>query len=322
MFADIRFYCSKLLYIILACIVFLFSCKQPYIPEAQAGTLDLSKWNFAEKPIVSIEGEWEFYWKQFIPSTGKNINRTGLIPVPSYWNNFQRDGKNLTSFGYASYRLRVKLPQKQETYSLKFSNMGTAYRVLLNGKTVFEAGKVTTSAQGFQAAYRTCILDIPKMTQDLEIIVHIANYTHIYSGFWYEAYLGVRKELHEKKQKVNYFSFFLFGSFLLIGIHHLSIYSQRKKDKSELYFGIFAILFSIRPLVIEEFEIYQLLPHLPWEFVFRLEYLTFYLGTSVVILFIASIFQEVRIIWLDKILVGTSLFLTLLIFITPIFYLT
>ena len=51
-------------------ITLLFSCsserKRP--PQAQNGVLDLRNWDFGRDGNVPLDGDWQFYWNEFLKS--------------------------------------------------------------------------------------------------------------------------------------------------------------------------------------------------------------------------------------------------------------
>ena len=40
--------------------------KPPQMPRAVQGILDLRGWDFGKDGVLSLEGEWEFYWQQLL----------------------------------------------------------------------------------------------------------------------------------------------------------------------------------------------------------------------------------------------------------------
>jgi len=158
-------------FLILFAFFFHFSCNKEepkkIPPKAVKGVLDLrgskpnvegeetflrlqhlGPWDFATDGSINLDGEWEFYWGEFVephlngdgnPNEGaKTLSRLHLdspntnndpiqnskfktcnepaecvpnyLTVPGNWNNFLVDEKPVGGQGYATYRLRVLLP--------------------------------------------------------------------------------------------------------------------------------------------------------------------------------------------------------------------
>ena len=80
-------------------------------PFARGGALDLSDRDILREPLVRLDGEWEFYWRQLVspadfggatPPVLKD-----LASLPSSWSKFTSPGAPIGSVGYATFRLRV-----------------------------------------------------------------------------------------------------------------------------------------------------------------------------------------------------------------------
>ena len=117
----------------------LFQCAPPANqkkpPVAVKGVLDLRPsatlgnqgWDFEKGGIVSLDGEWEFYWEEFLDPT--NVvgaeyiqplhEKINYISVPNSWNghNVSSDGdipKIIDGDGHATYRLRFLTKQTSD----------------------------------------------------------------------------------------------------------------------------------------------------------------------------------------------------------------
>ena len=85
----------RVLFFICLFFVFSFSCKnqtaeplKKKIPVAVNGVMDLKNHNFhsseEDEGIVSLNGEWEFYWEEFVELENRETPEN-YITVPSNW---------------------------------------------------------------------------------------------------------------------------------------------------------------------------------------------------------------------------------------------
>src|SRR5688572_14909303 len=93
-------------------VIFAIFLSASFLAKAQrpVDSIDLSQHNFADDPITSLRGEWEFYWQQLLtPSDFVNGKYSGSfrIHVPQAW---QRADPNFSVLGYGTYRTTVILP--------------------------------------------------------------------------------------------------------------------------------------------------------------------------------------------------------------------
>jgi len=90
------------------------SCSDPQKrrPDKENGFLDLSSWNFEEDGLVDLNGHWEFYWNKLLdPEDFKSTNslKAEYINVPSGWASKNSGEKSYDEYGYATYRLKIKV---------------------------------------------------------------------------------------------------------------------------------------------------------------------------------------------------------------------
>lgn len=302
-------------------LVLLCFCQNPnekLLPKASKGVLDLRGGGGGNghaysllRDVIKLDGEWEFYWEEFLPpnSLGSIQKRSlsdattnqvhievpvfthqpkpNYIPVPSQWQNHGYPTK-----GYATYRLKVLLPKNIPELSLFRQYIGTASRMFINGKLVSSIGKIGTSRKQSIPIYRYNKFDLEKSSSELEIVIYVSNFHHYQPGISNSIIIGPTKIL-EKKQKQRYsLDLILFSSLMIMGLYHLGLYLNRKKDFSPLYFALFCILVSFRSLAIGERILMDIFPFLPFAIVHKIEYLTFYSGAFIFLQFIHSLYPD------------------------------
>ena len=102
--------------LILICVPLLFfaGCKRDYTTyKAKDGILDLQNWNYEKEPVISLEGNWEFYWNGLYSPEDIASLKPSYIDLPSTWNGKVIDGQTLAGIGFATYRLKILLPQNK-----------------------------------------------------------------------------------------------------------------------------------------------------------------------------------------------------------------
>ncbi|MCB1194036.1 MAG: sensor histidine kinase [Leptospiraceae bacterium] len=324
---------KKILFVI---VILLTSCQkqtEKSIPKAIKGVLDLRHFDTSSghrndaggysvtgnrslsvtegsfEPI-NLDGEWEFYWGEFLPivaavGTGLRpvptipneiIGNINYIPVPSQW---QQHG--YPAHGYATYRLRVLLPKSTPKLSVAMTDAGTAYEMHINGKLVSINGKVGKSKEEMEPFYQYRTFEIESNTLELEIIIHVSNFYHHHAGLWNTIKLGSSDIIEaQSKQKIA-LDLIVFSALLIMGLYHIGLYFNRKKDVSPLHFGIFCILIAFRTVSLSERILMDAFPSFPFWLVLKIEYLSFYYGVFVFCQFIHSLFPKEaskRMLWI------------------------
>jgi serine phosphatase RsbU (regulator of sigma subunit) len=271
------------------------------------GKMDLREWDFEQYGSIALDGEWDFYWQQFIKSdTSKEPKKTSAVFVPSTWNHYQIQNKFLPGKGYASYQVLIELsPNHPEELSLKFLSFGTAYRAYCNGKLVAEVGKIGKTRAEMEPYSLPIVTNIPKAVDQLEIILEVSNFYDKTGGFWHSIELGKTQEILVSRDRTIAVDLLIAGGFLIMAIFHLGIYLLRRKDRSALYFSLVSIFFGLHTLISDERYLLHLFPFLPWELIFRLEYLTVYAGFPLYLMFFQSLYTQEfskKLLWVTQVI--------------------
>lgn len=290
---------TLLLGLAFASVFFYFACSDfaqyPRQPYARNGVLDLSQWHFAAEGPVALTGEYEFYWQQhLLPERFASPDLpepSGFIHVPGVWNDFEVDGKKIGGEGFGTYRLKVLL-QKPDILAFKFLDMGTAFRVYVNGKNLFSTGDAGTTRETTVPGYFPGVVEFAADTNQLEIIVQVANFHHRRGGAWEKIELGLSPNMHTAREKALLLDAFLCGSIMIIGLYHLGLFIINLNVRSYLYFSLFCLLQALRLAAIGEITLLYLFPYIRWELLVRLEYLSFYWALPLFAMFGHTLYPE------------------------------
>ncbi|MBP7281960.1 MAG: 7TM-DISM domain-containing protein, partial [Leptospiraceae bacterium] len=354
---------TRLIYsLLLFVILFLFSCNKDepkkVPPKAVKGVLDLrpsahsagsvqaslreqpillednqngrmvsgvEPWNFEKDGVINLDGEWEFYWNEFLYSglqptvqpVGDPLSRTpNYIPVPGNWNQFADNGKPVGSNGYATYRLRILLPKLNTSLAFKILNASTAYTMYVNGEKFASNGSVGKDKDTSIPQSLSVISSIHNSKEELEIIFHVSNFHYSKGGLWLPINIGNEKAVREIRDKNLFLDIFLSGSILIMGLYHLVIYIQRKQDKSPLLFGIYCFIIVVRLLSTGEKYLTTIFPEIPFQLLIKIEYISFYLAVPIFSHFLYTIFPRevkekiLKFIWAIGILFAISVIVT------------
>ena len=261
-------------------------------PVACNGTIDLGDWDFERDGAVPLAGQWEFYWKAFVPphnGAGPAAPGAVLIKVPGAWNDHLLSGGKLPGDGFATYRLKVRLKPSGKPLALKFLDMATAFRVYVNGTPLFSAGRPGKTAATSVPRFSPGVAVIGD-ADHLDIVVHVSNFHHRQGGMWESVQLGTAAALGALRETRLSLDFFLLGSILIMGLYHIGLYWIRRDDKTSLSFGIFCVLMAARLLSVGEAAILTLYPGLSYAALSRIIYLSFYACVPFFAMYINSMF--------------------------------
>lgn len=289
-------------------------------PRAVRGVLDLSHWDFEKDGPVDLNGEYEFHWERHVPPSdllSPSHETHGFIPVPAYWSNQRLGAGKLPGQGYATYRLRVLLNGVQQSLALRFQDMGTAYRVYVNGRLLDAVGVPGKDRESTVPRYYPQVLGINESVGRLDIVFHVSNFHHRRGGAWEAIQLGQEGRLRDLRERRVGMDLFLFGSIFIMAIYHLGLFFLRKVDRSPLYFSLFCFVVAVRLLTTGERYLTHLLPALSWGVGLKLEYLSMCLAVPAFALFMHSLFSKEFSRLFLRFIVAASCVVSLVILFTP-----
>lgn len=280
--------------------------------EAERGILDLRQVKFEEGESVNLGGEWDFYWNQLLTPADLEdplLEPTFYAEVPSVWKGqLVNDSLLLPGTGYGTYYLRLLLPPNTDDLALKILTAGTNFKVYANGILVREIGKVGTSREMAEADYRPQVVDldgIPMVDNRLDIVVQMSNYHYHIGGFWRAFALGKEEVMRNSHERSVFFNMFTIGALFTLCFYHFIVYALRRRDVSNLFLAIAALLAVLRVSASGEY-LMGYFDFIPWEFMIRIEFLSFYLGITTLATYLFFLFREDFhvYVWRTALLVG------------------
>lgn len=292
--------CTRIMkhFCIVGLIFFLTSCSSFIMhqqPKAVQGVLDLRNWDFQTSEAINLNGEWGFYWEALYETKNFEESPTpisGYIQVPSAWNGFKIDEREIGGEGYATYRLKVLLNGCPPPLALKINTISTAADIYINGQLLQSIGKVGTEKNNMQAAFAPTIISLPEVHDELDILLHVSNFFHRKGGIWDKIQVGNEKSIRQQRYKALSLEFFLVGSILIMALYHLFLFALRKKERYALYFGAFSLLVVIRVFFTGEYAV-NIFADVSWSAIISMEYLSFYAGVPFFAAFFYSMFPTI-----------------------------
>lgn len=293
------------------------SLKQPL---AKNGVLDLSDWNFQNDGIVKLRGQWKFYWNklldpmQFAIQHAPQNEQTTL--VPGLWKNIKSDAHYLSDDGYATYRLLIKLDSPPQNLAVNIKFLVSSCRIWLDNKKIYESGTVSVKSDDYEGRFNPGVIPIHPENNQFYITVQISNFNYANGGFITDLELGDTLMIINQKNARSFQDIFLFGSIMIMGLYHLTLFVLRRKEYYTLYFSILCFLLSLRTLLMGEMLLYNFIPAIPLFVFLKLSQSTLSLGLVFFVMYVHSFFPEDTPTWFVKLSQVSGFLFTALIIIT------
>lgn len=305
-------------------------------PLAEKGVFDLQKWDFSEQSI-DLNGTWEFYWKEFLsPGDLKERDRCEIdpqvsescpkllekkknhVPVPLEWNyiRLSPEGEYLPTEGFATYRLKIKVGTPGK-YGLKLPYICSAYKLYVDNSLIVSDGQIAEREEDSIPGKKVLFAKLPDDKKEYDIVLHVSNYQNYFSGIWNKIIFG-KEELILREIEISVFrETLVVGVLLIMGIYHLGLFQQRRKDSSTLWFGLFCIIISLRTLATGENLWFKIFPDLSYDIGNRLDILTIPLSIYFFIHYLSAIFIKETVLKITSIIIYVSLIMSIFVLLTP-----
>ena len=180
------------------------------------GVLDLRGTVMDQNSFHNLNGEWEFYWEQLLtPASFGQAKREGkgmLVPVPSYWIDYEIEAEGFKGYGYGTYALTIILPPGTSSgICFDIPVFDVAHKFFLNDRLIGENGSVGTSRETEEPWYdpdRFCY--IPDR-DTLQLLIQVSNYHHRRGGFWQPVLMGGTTAIINKAERRSMYNYSTIG---------------------------------------------------------------------------------------------------------------
>lgn len=280
-----------------------FACGSDTAPKAIKGEIDLKNTDFEQIDPVSLVGEWEFYWQELLfPKDFETFSaKPMLVKVPSVWSNYKIEGKSLSLHGYATYRLKILLPQNgSDSLGLQIPRIWTVSKVWVNGQLAHEQGIVASNANKFENNMVGAIIPVKAINGEIEIIAQVANFDFFMGGIIENFKFSTYENLHIKSALKNSWGLMWLGVLVIMALYHLILFLFKQDSSSTLWFAIICALISLRYLSFGHHYFYEYLHlHASWfsgAIQVKTYYITQFLLAPVGLLYVHSLYPKRLII--------------------------
>ncbi len=311
--------------IVTGILLFLNGCvqisplKQPY---AKKGIIDLRSWDFKSDRIVSLDGEWEFYWQKLLTPEDFQTNKTLIcndyIRIPGTWDRFVASGTNLSGRGFCTIRLLVKLPDTNNILGFETGEIGTAYYLWLDGLRKFASGVVGPSEGRMLEKISYKPIYFKPSQKDLEVVIQISNFKDRHGGVWGSILFGSESGLSFHDLEKTAIEMLLTGILLITGIYQLILFIFNRKDLSFLFFGIFCLLIGLRTVLTSGWLFEFIFKNIGFEWYDKMQLLIIDIAPPVFLFFLRSLFPKEADLRIVSALSLPGILLALFVLPTPV----
>jgi serine phosphatase RsbU (regulator of sigma subunit) len=263
-------------------LVFLFSFLCPSMLYAQEhkiidGVLDLRTYDFDKGKPIKLNGKWNFVYGEWLNAEELNSDKQKIyLTVPGVWNGALWNKQELKGQGIATYHLKILTNSTKKSLALKILSPSTAYKFYLNDEFKGGVGVIGKSKKETTPRNESKIIEFDNVSDTLNLVFHIANFHHRKGGIWKSMSLGEKHTVYNLKQNNFLITIFLIGVLFILALYHFFFFLLRLADLHSLYFSLFCMAVLLRTSVIGDVFLMNVFPSITWEFIIRIEYISFY----------------------------------------------
>lgn len=260
------------LLLILSC---AWSKSNTYAQAAQSGIIDLQHWNFETQGVCELEGEWEYYPKEFYSPEHFLSQRSKISkknPLPSYeiipqgylMKVIKNMGNELSKYGTLRCRiiLNKTFKSNNKVFALRVPGIISAYRLWIDTTQLVQIGVPKTITTGYDSKIEPTIIPFIPAGDTISITINVASSFGAGYIILEPFLLGQHKDVIEKKSMEDFG--YLGGSVFsfTLGVYFLFLFFVNLERKINLLFTLTCFLSGIRILIDKKFIITTLFPDL------------------------------------------------------------
>lgn len=260
----------------------------------QNGTLDVKNWDIETTHPISLNGQWEFYWDQFLSAPELSaVEPDLLVQVPSTWNEYHLDGTRLPGKGYGTYRLHVKTSFLQgETLGLRLLTFSSAYRLYIDNNLIAQNGKISSNMLEEVGEYKPQTVYFIAPSDEFDIIVQVSNHHYNRGGFWSPMYLGYQRQITEFSDSILMKNMLIIGAFLIVALFYIASFFLMKENRVNLYFGLLCLFAIIAYDTTGQLDVIKNIPILSQNIVIFLWYSSCIWVELFILLYMNALFES------------------------------
>lgn len=205
----------------------------------------------------------------------------------------------------ATSRIRIKVPDDR-TYMVTCAAIDFSSRVYINGELRFQAGVPAETAEEFVPGGGQMMLEVNPENGVIEIIQQGANYVHREGGGHSNLYFG-RPDAIKRFLALSFGpEYMIVGLFAVLFLVHFVLFAVRRSYKPNLIFSLLCLTWMLRSGVTGVKVFYALVPSLPWQLAFRVEYLSLPIAAILLVLLAREVFPDVPQKWFVRVVTVVS----------------
>ncbi len=275
------------------------------IPLPGNGVLDLRGIVLHQDLVLSLNGEWEFYWEKLLTPENYQIEKdqgSGIVvSIPSYWTSYEVDGESPPGMGYGTYSLMIILPSDhQSALCFDIPIFDCAYNFYLNNRLIESNGRVGTTRDEEEPWYDPSSFCYIPHEDTLRLLIQVSNFNHRRGGFWKSMMIGGSDKVLERIERRSMYNYSTIGVLFFFTFFFVVFWLFARTETLMLVFALTALGMLIRSV---NTGVYfsNAFVDAPWAWQVRMEYFGTFTAHIFGMIFLHRIFPAGYMKWITRV---------------------
>ncbi len=249
------------------------------------------------KVVVSQNGVWDLESFDFsngiVITSGSEEYITGELLTPDEFEQ-NRDKVQVgtpRSSPVNTSKITLLMPDN-DSYTVMGTSFDYAERIFINGELMGEVGTVSTDENSSEPDYEYLKFTVTPQNGVIEIVRQSNNFVHRDNGVATHVLVGTQVGLNEIYAREYGVTGMMIGLFFTIAMTHIFMFYIYKKHRAHLYFAILSLTWGLRMGVTGVKVFDKWFSFLPWEIMFRIEYITVPVTCAMMLLVSNEIYKK------------------------------
>ncbi|MFD2329136.1 ATP-binding protein [Cohnella sp. GCM10020058] len=271
--------------------------------EAADGRLDLSRWDPASQPLLSLAGQWAFYPSQLATSGPEGAADTPagaarLVKVPGTWKGVLDPSRD-TLIGFGTYRLRILLPAgglPGQKLTIRVPGISASSALYVNGRPMGGAGRPAERASAYTASALPYSVTFTADRDVLDLALQVANYDdRIRGGLTEPVRLGAAQAMSRSYSLTVGSQAALILLMAMHVLYAIALYFIGARQRTLLLFSLLGIC-GVLTILCNEDRLLSVWFGASYETLYKTFYLS-YLGTAALLLqYVRGLLPEFKLL--------------------------
>lgn len=270
--------------------------RQNTEPVAHSGEITINA--HYSNVIVPLSGEWAVYWNRLLTPDDFQAPQVpkpdGYLMQPGTWNTFEVGGKAVGPNGLATLRLIVHPTAGKHALALNLPVITRAYRLWVDGRLGSSRGTVGRDPEKEGGAPSTSIVRFESDGRPIEIVLQVSNHHAHFALTATAITIGPEAKIELQQLSPMRRTLFFAGGLAMIAFFCMAVFAFRRDDRSQLYFGLFVLVWAILILIQYDREFWLVeIPGVDAKFVLlRAQYVLMFISLPLACAFFQSLYPN------------------------------